>query len=171
MKLKILNLKIYKTIGGFIPPFYPINRKNMSEKTIKVLNTRDRYYNGAYKGQILEVPEIEKDHYLNVWFTLVWEDKKVEKNNIVKEDNRTVKQLKELLDHNGVEYDKKANKPDLLKLVKEFKKKSENNDENKADIETLKKELLENAIVTEEELEKMQEAEIVELAKNNWLTE
>lgn len=139
----------------------------MSEKTIKVLNTRDRYYNGAYKWQILEVPEIEKDHYLNVWFTLVWE--KEEKKNIVV-DNRTVRDLRDILDHNWIEYDKKAKKDELLKLVEELEKKSET-DEDKTDIETLKKDLIENAIATEEELEKMQETEIIELATTNWLTE
>ena len=44
-------------------------------KTIRVINNRDRYYNWAYKGQVLEIDSDMLDHYLEVWFSLVEEQK------------------------------------------------------------------------------------------------
>ena len=58
-------------------------------KTIRVINNRDRYYNWAYKGQVLEIDSEMLDHYLEVWFSLV-EEQKQEKKNII-DDSRSIK--------------------------------------------------------------------------------
>ncbi len=146
----------------------------MSEKTINVLNTRDRYYNGAYKGQVLEVAESEKEHYLQAGFVVVGDDdKKVEKKNIVpteedKKDDRTKKELQEILDHNGIQYDKNSKKADLVKLVEDLEN-AETEKEEVKDIEAIKKLLIKNALVSQEDLETMDEASIENLAKENGL--
>ena len=133
-------------------------------KTIRVINNRDRYYNWAYKGQVLEIDSDMLDHYLEVWFSLV-EEQKQEKKNII-DDSRSIKELKDILDHNWINYDKKTNKAELLELVKTLETSK---DEGKDDLLEIKKQMIDEAIISAEELEKMNNEEILELAKNNWI--
>ena len=104
------------------------------------------------------------DHYLEVWFSLV-EEQKQEKKNII-DDSRSIKELKDILDHNWINYDKKTNKAELLELVKTLETSK---DEGKDDLLEIKKQMIDEAIISAEELEKMNNEEILELAKNNWI--
>ena len=38
---------------------------------IRVLNTKDRYYNWAYKWNVLEIAETSLQEYLDAWFVLL----------------------------------------------------------------------------------------------------
>lgn len=142
----------------------------MSEK-VRVLNTRDRYYNWAYKWNILEIEKKSLQEYLNAWFVLVsdtLENKKVEiKNNI--EDQRTIEDLKAILDHYWINYNKKAKKTELLALVRDFEKKSDDSEDQKSDLKKIKEQILAENIETKTNLSKMSDSEIMELAKNNGL--
>lgn len=144
----------------------------MSEK-IRVINNRDRYYNWAYKWNILEIDKNSLEEYLNAWFSLVSEV--IPKNGIVnkkdtEEDNRTVEELKAILDHHWVEYKAKAKKTELLELVKDLEKKSDNSEkEEKTDLEKIKEQILAENIENKENLAKMSDSEIMELASNNGL--
>lgn len=133
-------------------------------KTIRVINNRDRYYNWAYKGQVLEIDSDMLDHYLEVWFSLV-EEQKQEKKNII-DDSRSIKELKDILDHNWINYDKKADKAELLELVKTLETSKDEGADNLLEI---KKQMIDEAIISAEDLEKMNNEEILELAKNNWI--
>lgn len=141
-------------------------------KKIRVLNTRDRYYNWAYKWNILEIDKNSLQEYLNAWFVLIsdsLENKKIEiKENIVL-DQRTVEELKAILDHNWVEYKAKAKKTELLELVKDLEKKSDDSEEQKSDLEKIKEQILAENIENKENLAKMSDSEIMELAENNGL--
>lgn len=142
----------------------------MSNKLVKVINNKDRYFNWARKGWILEVDKNRLSYYLQNWFSEV---KEIEtKENIVKKDvdTRTAKELKEILDHNGVEYEKKAKKSILEVLVKEIETKENTSDnEDNSTNEVLKAKLIEEAIVSTEDLEWKTDAEIEQIAKDNWL--
>ena len=133
-------------------------------KTIRVINNRDRYYNWAYKGQVLEIDSDMLDHYLEVWFSLV-EEQKQEKKNII-DDSRSIKELKDILDHNWINYAKKANTAELLELVKTLETSKDEEADNLLEI---KKQMIDEAIISAEDLEKMNNEEILELAKNNWI--
>lgn len=144
----------------------------MSEK-VRVINNRDRYFNWAKRWQILEIEKNMLSYYENAWFSLVSEI--IPKNGIVEkekieEDWRTVKELKAILDHNWIEYNEKAKKPELLELVKDLEKKSDDSEkEEKTDLEKIKEQILAENIENKENLVKMSDSEIMELAENNGL--
>lgn len=143
----------------------------MSEK-VRVINNRDRYFNWAKRWQILEIEKNMLSYYENAWFSLVYEV--IPKNGIVnkketEEDNRTVEELKAILDHHWVEYKAKAKKTELLELVKDLEKKSDDSEEQKSDLEKIKEQILAENIENKENLAKMSDSEIMELAENNGL--
>lgn len=150
----------------------------MSEKLVKVINNKDRYFNWARKGGILEVAANRVAYYLQNWFSLL--EKIEEKKNIVQDnankqdfpgvDNDiTIPKLKEQLDHHGVDYSDFKKKADYQKALSNVLIASnEGSDDNDSNIETLKKQLVDEAIVTADELEGKTDAEIEEIAHNNW---
>lgn len=135
---------------------------------IRVLNTKDRYYNWAYKWNVLEIAETSLQEYLDAWFVLLDETEKIEEKKAIVEDIRTVKELKEILDHNWIDYNWVTNKEDFLELVKSIEDVEEKAEES-LNLEALKSQILEEAIETEEALAKLSENEILEIAKNNGL--
>ena len=135
---------------------------------IRVLNTKDRYYNWAYKWNVLEIAETSLQEYLDAWFVLLDETEKIEEKKAIIEDTRTVKELKEILDHNWIDYNWVTNKEDFLELVKSIEDVEEKAEES-LNLEALKSQILEEAIETEEALVKLSENEILEIAKNNGL--
>lgn len=135
---------------------------------IRVLNTKDRYYNWAYKWNVLEIAETSLQEYLDAWFVLLDETEKIEEKKAIIEDTRTVKELKEILDHNWIDYNWVTNKEDFLELVKSIEDVEEKAEES-LNLEALKSQILEEAIETEEALAKLSENEILEIAKNNGL--
>lgn len=133
---------------------------------VRVLNTKDRYYNWAYKWNILEIDENSLEQYLNAWFVLVWEKEIEIKNNII-EDDRSIQELKDILDHNGIKYKTKAKKSELLLLVKKLEEKKE--EEKEENLEEIKNQIIFENIETKENILKMSDNDILEIAKNNGL--
>lgn len=143
-------------------------------KLIKVINNKDRYFNGARKGQIIQVDETRLNYYIQNGFSLVREVE--EKKNIVTTPTtpttpvRTKKELYIILDHLWVEYDKNLKVAELEALVREVEEKQKTADETKTtDIEAIKKQLVDDAIVEVTELEWKTDAEILQIATDNWL--
>jgi len=147
-------------------------------KLVKVINNLDRYFNWARKWQIIEVSEDRVDYYLQHGFSKVEEI--VEKNNIVTQttpegidNNLTVAQLKKELDHLWVDYTACKNKIDFQNLLVEARKNVANtptsNDWKTIDIEAIKKQLVDEAIVEATELEGKTDDEIKQIATDNWL--
>ena len=143
----------------------------MTQK-IFVMNTRDRYYNGAYKGGILQIDADKKEEYLRVGFVEISDNKIIPKNNIVdtnKDGKATVEELKKFLDHNGIEYPSKANKDDLQKLVDEFNAQSKKADNDGNSTENLRNELIEAKIISETDAKT--DEEIMQIARENGFVE
>lgn len=140
--------------------------------TVRVINNRDRYYNGVRKGGILEVSKDETDKYLKVGFALLENsvsESVVVKENIVK--GPTKKELGEILDHAGVDYNPKAKLEELQALVDSIPKKDADNTGNTIDITALKTQLIEEKIVALEDIEGKTDEEILAIAKENHLTD
>ncbi len=134
---------------------------------VRVINNKNRIYNWAKKGQILDVDKSKLDDYLQAWFSIVKE--KIEKKNIVKNENqRTWKECKEILDHAWVEYDKKLRVAELNKLVDKLEagKIIDNSDTDKTNYWEL---LVNEWILEESELEWKTDEELKGLATDNWL--
>lgn len=140
----------------------------MSDK-IKVINNQNRYYNWVRQGWILEIEKELLDDYVLHWFSLI--EEYIEKKNIVvKQPTRTRKELIEILDHNWITYDSKAKVIELEELVIEFEKQTETTKKDDiTDIEALKNKLVYEAILTTDELIWKADAEILQIAKDNWL--
>ncbi|PZM85067.1 hypothetical protein DLH72_02195 [Candidatus Gracilibacteria bacterium] len=140
-------------------------------KKVRVINNKDRYFNGARKGQVLEIDSEMVSYYEKNGFSVI--GNVISKENIVKdkqEDGRTTKELKEILDHHGVDYKGVSKKEDLLELVKSIEtEKTEDETEKNSDLEEIKTQIINEAIETEENLAKLSENEILEIAKNNGL--
>lgn len=135
---------------------------------VRVINNRNRIYNWAKKWQILEVDESKLDDYIRAWFSVVKE--KIEKKNIVLEPQnlKTAKECKDILDHAGIEYDKKLKVAELNKLVDKLESEKTNEDETKDNVNYW--ELLVNEwILDESELEWKSDKELKQLAIDNWL--
>lgn len=143
-------------------------------KLIKVINNKDRYFNGARKGQIIQVDETRLNYYIQNGFSLVREVE--EKKNIVTDPTtpitptRTKKELYAILEHLWVEYDKNLKVAELEALVREVEEKQQTVDDSKGtDIDVVKKQLVDDAIVEATELEGKTDAEILQIATDNWL--
>lgn len=140
-------------------------------KKVRVINNKDRYFNWARKGQVLEIDSEMVSYYEKNGFSVIWNV--ISKENIVKdkqEDGRTTKELKEILDHHWVDYKWVSKKEDLLELVKSIEtEKTEDETEKNSDLEEIKTQIINEAIETEENLAKLSENEILEIAKNNGL--
>ena len=141
-------------------------------KLVKVINNKDRYFNWARKGWILEVDTNRVNYYLQNGFSLV---KEMEvKKNIVNNDTGTLENkefYQKELDHLGVKYNKNFWAKKLKDLLETAKKESEKemDDDNNSDIETIKTTLVAEAIVSKEELEGKTDDEIRQIATDNWL--
>jgi len=135
---------------------------------VRVINNRNRIYNWAKKWQILEVDESKLDDYIRAWFSVVKE--KIEKKNIVLEPQnlKTAKECKDILDHAGIEYDKKLKVAELNKLVDSLESKKTIDDETKDNINYWEL-LIDEWILEESELEWKSEKELKQLAIDNWL--
>lgn len=135
---------------------------------VRVINNRNRIYNWAKKWQILEVDESKLDDYIRAWFSVVKE--KIEKKNIVLEPQnlKTAKECKDILDHAGIEYDKKLKVAELNKLVDKLESEKTNEDETKDNINYWEL-LIDEWILEESELEWKSEKELKQLAIDNWL--
>ena len=135
---------------------------------VRVINNRNRIYNWAKKWQILEVDESKLDDYIRAWFSVVKE--KIEKKNIVLEPQtlKTAKECKDILDHAGVEYDKKLKVAELNKLVDELESKKTNEDETNDNVNYWEL-LVDEWILDESELEWKSDKELKQLAIDNWL--
>lgn len=143
-------------------------------KLIKVINNKDRYFNGARKGQIIQVDETRLNYYIQNGFSLVREVE--EKKNIVTDPTtpntptRTKKELYAILEHLWVEYDTNLKVAELEALVREVEEKQQTADDSKGtDIDVVKKQLVDDAIVEATELEGKTDAEILQIATDNWL--
>lgn len=143
-------------------------------KLIKVINNKDRYFNGARKGQIIQVDETRLNYYIQNGFSLVREVE--EKKNIVTDPTtptiptRTKKELYAILEHLWIEYDKNLKVAELEALVREVEEKQQTADDSKStDIDVVKKQLVDDAIVEVTELEGKTDAEILQIATDNWL--
>ena len=143
-------------------------------KLIKVINNKDRYFNGARKGQIIQVDETRLNYYIQNGFSLVREVE--EKKNIVTDPTtpitptRTKKELYAILEHLWVEYDKNLKVAELEALAREVEEKQQTADDSKGtDIDVVKKQLVDDAIVEATELEGKTDAEILQIATDNWL--
>lgn len=135
---------------------------------VRVINNRNRIYNWAKKWQILEVDELKLDDYIRAWFSVVKE--KIEKKNIVLEPQtlKTAKECKDILDHAGIEYDKKLKVAELNKLVDELESKKTNEDETNDNVNYWEL-LVDEWILDESELEWKSDKELKQLAIDNWL--
>lgn len=135
---------------------------------VRVINNRNRIYNWAKKWQILEVDESKLDDYIRAWFSVVKE--KIEKKNIVLEPQtlKTAKECKDILDHAGIEYDKKLKVAELNKLVDKIESEKTNEDETKDNVNYWEL-LVEQWILDESELEWKSDKELKQLAIDNWL--
>lgn len=144
----------------------------MSNKLVKVINNKDRYFNWARKGWILEIDKNRLNYYLQNWFSEVKnieEKKNIVNNNTVKLESKEFYQKE--LDHLWIKFNKNLWAKKLNELLIEAKKENENDWEWKADsdIETLKTQLVEQAIVAVDELEWKSDDEITQIATDNWL--
>lgn len=144
-------------------------------KLVKVINNKDRYFNWARKGWIIEVSEDRVNYYLQHGFSLL---KEVEaKNNIVTTNPTTVgnwptvAELKKELDHLGVDHSACKRKADYEKLLEEAKTKTTTSATGGKwlDVEALKTQLVSDAILTAEELEGKTDEEVKQIATDNWL--
>lgn len=135
---------------------------------VRVINNRNRIYNWAKKWQILEVDESKLDDYIRAWFSVVKE--KIEKKNIVLEPQtlKTAKECKDILDHAGIEYDKKLKVAELNKLVDKLESEKTNEDETKDNVNYWEL-LVDEWILDESELEWKSDKELKQLASDNWL--
>jgi hypothetical protein len=135
---------------------------------VRVINNRNRLYNWARKWQILDIDNSKVDDYIRAWFSVVKE--KIEKKNIVipNQNLKTVKECKDILDHAGVEYDKKLKVSELNKLVLKLESEKTNEDETKDDVNYWEL-LVDEWILDESELEWKSEKELKQLASDNWL--
>jgi hypothetical protein len=135
---------------------------------VRIINNRNRIYNWAKKWQILEVDESKLDDYIRAWFSVVKE--KIEKKNIVLEPQnlKTAKECKDILDHAGIEYDKKLKVAELNKLVDSLESKKTSDDETKDNVNYWEL-LIDEWILDESELEWKSEKELKQLASDNWL--
>lgn len=135
---------------------------------VRVINNRNRIYNWAKKWQILEVDELKLDDYIRAWFSVVKE--KIEKKNIVLEPQtlKTAKECKDILDHAGIEYDKKLKVSELNKLVDELESNKTNEDETNDNVNYWEL-LVDEWILDESELEWKSDKELKQLAIDNWL--
>jgi hypothetical protein len=139
---------------------------------VKVINTKDRVYNWVKKGWIIDIPEEKVFEYKIAWFSTI-----EEKNNIVKsevfewiDENLTIAQLKEKLDHLWIKYDECKLKSDFQKLLSEALQKPQELWENKwSEIDELKEKLISEKIVESSELEGKNDDEIKQIATDNWL--
>ncbi len=135
---------------------------------VRVINNRNRIYNWAKKWQILEVDESKLDDYIRAWFSVVKE--KIEKKNIVLEPQnlKTAKECKDILDHAGIEYDKKLKVAELNKLDDNSESEKTNEDETKDNVNYWEL-LVDEWILDESELEWKSDKELKQLAIDNWL--
>lgn len=135
---------------------------------VRVINNRNRIYNWAKKWQILEVDESKLDDYIRAWFSVVKE--KIEKKNIVLEPQtlKTAKECKDILDHAGIEYDKKLKVAELNKLVDKLESEKTYEDETKDNVNYWEF-LVDEWILDESELEWKSDKELKQLAIDNWL--
>lgn len=142
----------------------------MSNK-IHVLNTRNRYYNGARQWAIIEIEASELTQYERVWFVKADAGKVEVKQNIVQTKGPTVKEIKKELDHLGVQYDNKARRDDLLALLEEAKKSLEDTSDDTVDTASLKNSLIEAKIIDPQEAESLDNEAILALAEENGFTQ
>lgn len=134
---------------------------------VRVINNKNRIYNWAKKWQIVDISEEKLDDYIRAWFSVVKE--KIEKKNIVEPQNlKTAKECKDILDHAGVEYDKKLKVAELNKLVNELESKKTNEDETNDNVNYWEL-LVDEWILEESELEWKSDKELKQLAIDNWL--
>ncbi len=134
---------------------------------VRVINNKNRIYNWAKKWQIIDIDDSKLDDYIRVWFSVVKE--KIEKKNIVEPKNqRTWKECKDILDHAGIEYDKKLKVADLNKLVDQLESDKTNTSENDDNI-NYSELLIDEWILDESELEWKSDKELKQLAIDNWL--
>ena len=134
---------------------------------VRVINNKNRIYNWAKKGQILDIDKSKLDDYLQAWFSVVKE--KIEKKNIVKNENqRTWKECREILDHAWIEYDKKLKVAELNKLVDELES-GKITDNTYSDTTNYWELLVNEWILDESELEWKTDEELKNLATDNWL--
>ena len=136
---------------------------------VRVINNKNRIYNWAKKWQILDIDKEKTDDYIRAWFSVVkW---KIEKKNIVVNENlKTVKECKEILDHAWIEYDKKLKVAELNQLVEDFEKSKDSENWDTDDTNINYSELIINEWILEEsELEWKTEADLKQLAIDNWL--
>lgn len=134
---------------------------------VRVINNKNRIYNWAKKWQIIDIDDSKLDDYIQAWFSVVKE--KIEKKNIVEPKNqRTWKECKDILDHAGIEYDKKLKVADLNKLVDQLESDKTNTSENDDNI-NYSELLVDEWILDESELEWKSDKELKQLAIDNWL--
>lgn len=148
---------------------------------VKVINNKDRYFNWARKWQVIEIDSIKLDYYKKHWFSLIEEKQNILKNPAPTiqtfewiDDIWTIPELKEKLEHFWINYDTCKLKADFQKLLSETLKNPpsvKKNDEidTKKDVEALKTQLISEKIVEVSEIEWKTDAEIIEIATNNWL--
>lgn len=141
----------------------------MTQK-IFVMNTRDRYYNGAYKGGILQIDADKKEQYLRVGFVEISDNKIIPKNNIVDSNDdgkMSAEEIKKFLDHAGVKYPPKAKKDELQKILEDYQKSSEKKTEDNStdDISKLRENLVAEGII--ENAEEKTDEEILGIARDN----
>jgi len=95
------------------------------KKLVKMKNTMDRYFNWVNKWGIISVPENEVEFYKRNWFVVIEEVKAIVENKEMSEDesrrwaedNLTKKGIVEKLKELWVEFDPKAKKEELEKLL------------------------------------------------------
>lgn len=139
---------------------------------VRIINNKARLFAWVRQGWIIEVEKDQLDYYVLHWFSPIEEF--VEKKNIViKEPARTKKELLEILDHNGIEYNKKATVLELEELVLKFEAEKKVETETPSwetqDIEAIKKILVDEAVISAEDLVGKTDADILQIATDNWL--
>lgn len=151
---------------------------------VQVINTKNRLYNGVKKGGIINIPAEKVFEYEIAWFSVIEEKKNIVKAPVVPsmswlpgiDDSLTIPQLKEQLNHLGVNYDNAKVKLDYQKLLSEAltkptgeEKWDETSEDNEKNIDDLKQQLVDEKIVDESELEGKTDDEITQIATDNWL--
>lgn len=145
---------------------------------VKVVNNKKRLYNGVKFWGIVDIPEEKVLEYTIAWFSVIEEKTNIVKTPVVPavaewiDENWTVNQLKEKLNHFWVDFSKCKNKEDYQKLLSKALKTPVVSQDDNPEVKTvddLKTQLITEKIVEASELEGKTDDEVLQIATDNWL--
>jgi len=139
---------------------------------ITVIHNKNRVYNWVRKWQSIQIKKDELKDYELAWFTILKSITK--KQNILKDNiecKRTDEECKKILDHAWIKYHERLWVVKLNVLVDKYEAEKDNwwDDSIVKNIDDFKKQLIDEAIITAEELKGKKDNEIMQIATDNWL--